>query len=567
MPERAPAGECDVLVIGSGAGGLTTAVTAARTGLDVLVVEKAGYFGGTTAISGGWLWIPNSRVAQRAGFEDSRDEVLTYLHGELGQHTDDARIAAFLDNGPVMVDFLEQQAGIPFIAGPFPDYHPGAPGAAAAGRALAALPMRGMALGELAARLRPPIREQTLLGMRIGGGAVELMHFFNATRSIRSARYVLARMASYLLDVMRYGHDMRFVNGGALAARLAHAMTQAGARLWLDAPAKELILDRGRVAGAVVQREGKNVRVLARRGVVLASGGFPHDIARRQRMYPHAPTASGHFSVAPAENTGDGARMAESVGAKVVDSYDNAAAWYPVSLIPQRDGTSRVFPHSIDRAKPGIIAVTPDGKRFVNESDSYYDFTLAMLNTRKHGLPGTAFLVCDHRAIRRYGIGAVKPFPFPIESFIRSGYLLRGNTVGELADATGMPRAALEQTIARFNANAAQGNDPDLQRGSNAYHRIQGDPGHAPNPTLAPLDRAPYYAVKVLPGDLGTFAGICTDAAGCVLREDGSAIPGLFATGNDMASIFGGYYPGAGITLGPAMTFGYIIGKKLCESS
>lgn len=256
---------------------------------------------------------------------------------------------------------------------------------------------------------------------------------------------------------------------------------------------------------------------------------------------------------------GDGLKLAHSVGAMIQDQYANAAAWYPISLIPQINGGFRVFPHSIDRGKPGIIAVTPLGERFVNESDSYFDFILAMLKTRDVGLSGAAYLICDHRALRRYGLGAVKPFPFPVTGFLRSGYLLRGNTLEELATRAQIPPDALKTTVATFNKNAETG------VGTNIFNKSQGDADNRPNACLAPLERPPYYAIKILPGDLGTFSGIKTDACGQVVNLAGASIKGLFAAGNDMASIFGGTYPAGGITLGPAMTFGYVVGRELAK--
>ena len=562
--------EFDVLVIGSGAAGLTCGVTASKCGLKTLVVEKAPVFGGTTAISAGFFWIPCNAPAERAGIANSIDGARRYLRSEIVNFYDEALIDCFLNNGPRMIEFLENELDIPFqVAANIADYHPDVPGASTGGRIVCVPPVHGRLLGELISKLRPPLPEHTLFGLRIGGGAVELTHFLNATRSLASAKYVMRRLCSYAYNRLRYGQDMRLVNGAALAARLAKALINWSGTIWVDSPALELDLDDGRVVGAVIQKGQDKIKVLARRGIVLATGGFPQDMVRRRLLYAHKPSNSEHFSVAPSENTGDGLKLAESVGGMIQDGYANAAAWYPISLIPKSNGGFRVFPHSIDRGKPGVIAVTPSGERFVNESDSYFDFTLAMLKTREIGLPGTAFLVCDHRALRRYGLGAVKPFPFPMNAFLRSGYLLRGNTLEELAARAQIPPVALKMTVAIFNKYADTGQDPLFRRGTNVFNKSQGDTDNRPNPCLAPLERPPYYAIKILPGDLGTFSGIKTNSRGQVVNRSGAPIKGLYAVGNDMASIFGGMYPAGGITLGPAMTFGYVVGRDLasCKSA
>lgn len=292
-------------------------------------------------------------------------------------------------------------------------------------------------------------------------------------------------------------------------------------------------------------------------------GGFPQDVRRRQALFPHAPNGTEHLSPAPPGNTGDGLRLAESAGGRIADDLPNAAAWIPVSRVPYRNGETGVFPHLIDRYKPGIIAVTRRGKRFVNEADSYHDFGQAMQRTCRDEAEVTAWLVCDHRAVRRYGLGFVKPFPLPIWPHLRSGYLVRGRTLAELGQRAGIDATALESTVQSFNAGARNGQDAEFGKGSTAYNRYLGDATHKPNPCVAPLETGPFYAIKVVMGDLGTFAGIRTDRHARVLDSAGKSIPGLYAAGNDNSSIMGGSYPGGGITLGPAMTFGYIAGRHL----
>src|SRR5689334_10918278 len=280
-------------------------------------------------------------------------------------------------------------------------------------------------------------------------------------------------------------------------------------------------------------------------------------------MFPHAPTGTEHFSPGPVGNTGDGLRLAEAAGGRVEDRLPNAAAWVPVSLTRRKDGSRGVMPHFIDRAKPGVIAVMRDGKRFANEGNSYHDFVQAMVKAAKPGDEIAAFLICDHKTLRRYGLGCVAPFPLPIGRHVRSGYLKRGTTLQELAARAGIDATGLAATVATFNAAATEGRDPVFGKGSRAYNRYQGDALHGPNPCVGPIERAPFYAIKLVIGDLGTYAGIRTDEHARALDADGRPIPGLYAAGNDMASIMGGNYPGAGITLGPALTFGYVAGRHL----
>jgi succinate dehydrogenase/fumarate reductase flavoprotein subunit len=559
---------CDVLVIGAGAAGLTTAITARKLGLDVLVVEKEPVFGGTTALSGGWLWVPCSSHALNAGIVDSLDSAREYLRSEIGASFDAAKVDAYLENAPRMVDFLERETAVRFMLGPtYPDYHPDQPGGKAAGRAICAMPFDGRELGADLARLRLPVREMTLYGLKVGSGP-DFHHFLNARRSLRSAWYVTRRIATHAADVLLHGRDLLLLSGNALAARLARSALDLGIPIWLNAPAVELLQDTGangtiRVRGGIVHVKGKPVHVSARCGVVCAGGGFSHDLARRQQLFAHKPAAGEHYSLAAPGNTGDGLRLAESVGGYVETRMVAAAPWMPVSRVSYADGSSGTYPHSYERGKPGVIAVTVAGTRFANESNSYHDVVQALIDTQVDGQPLSAFLVCDHRFVQRYGLGIAKPFPLPLRPYLRSGYLLRAGTLAALAAKAGIAREALERTVTQFNAKVALGTDPDFGRGTNVYNAYQGDPAHRPNPCLAPIVRPPFYCVKIVPGDLGTFMGIATNAWGGVINRGGAPVEGLFAVGNDMASLFDGHYPGPGSNLGPAMTFGYLCARYM----
>nr|GAJ33364.1 3-oxosteroid 1-dehydrogenase [Bradyrhizobium sp. DOA9] len=559
--------ECDVLVAGSGCSGMSAAITARYRGLDVLIVEKEPRFGGTTARSGGWLWIPGTSLAKAYGIEETPEQARTYLRHEAGNNYDAARVDAFLSAGPEAVDFFTTKTALRFdMPLVFPDYHAEAPGGAQGGRSMVTRPFDGRELGDLIKSLGMPLPELTVFGMMLGSGK-EIIHFMRVTKSLTSAAYVAKRLSRHLMDVLRHGRGMSLTNGNALAGRLAKSALDLKIPMWLSSPVRELTVENGVVTGAIVSREGRDVRVRARQGVVLACGGFPHDVERRRKMFPHAPTSVEHYSPGPTGNTGDGLRLAEGAGGRIEDRLPNAAAWVPVSLTTRKDGSKGVMPHFIDRAKPGVIAVMRDGRRFANEGNSYHDFVQAMVKAARPGEEIAAFLVCDHKALRKYGLGCVPPFPMPLGHHLKTGYLMRGDTLEALAAKAGIDARAFVETVRQFNATAPLGHDPAFGKGSKAYNRYQGDALHGPNPCVAPIENGPFYAIKMVIGDLGTYAGIVTDENARALDAEGRVIPGLYAAGNDMASIMGGNYPGAGITLGPALTFGYIAGRHLADSA
>lgn len=555
--------EFDVLVIGTGASGMSTAVTAAYEGLKVLVVDKASLYGGTTARSGGWLWIPNTKLAKEQGIHEPVGAARSYLQHEATTHFNPARVDAFLENGPKAIDFFTSKTCVQFDMPPvFPDYHAEAPGGQSGGRSMVTRPFDARELGARIQLLAPPVPELTVFGMMLGSGK-ELWHFLRAFKSLESFWYVAKRFGGHLVDVLRHGRGMTLTNGNALAGRLAKAGMDQNVSVWLDSPVKSLIVENDVVVGASVVHDGSPVDVRVRKGVVLACGGFPYDIERRKQLFPHAPTGHEHFTPSPALNTGDGLRLGESVGGWVDPSIPNAAAWCPTSVTKRKDGSQGVMPHFIDRAKPGVIAVTARGRRFTNEALSYHDFIQDLVKACAGLGEVSCWLICDHKHLREYGLGAVAPFPLPIGKHIRSGYLKRGNSLQELAQSIGVPDVALQEEVDAFNRDADSGRDTRFDKGSTAYNRFQGDSLVAPNPCMAPIRQGPYYALKVVVGEIGTFAGLETNADCQVLTKDGKAVPGLYAVGNDAASIMGGNYPGAGITLGPALTFGYVAGKAL----
>jgi succinate dehydrogenase/fumarate reductase flavoprotein subunit len=560
--------ECDVAVIGSGAGGSTAALAARSAGLDVVVFEKDATCGGTTAVSGGWVWAPCNHLAERQGLVDSKEEARTYLQTEAGNHFRAELVDAFLDQAPHMVAFLEQQTSVRFDCPPIsPDYHFEYPGAKEGGRALMVEPFDGRKLGADIAILRPPLRELTVLGMMLGSGR-DVLHFMRVTRSAASAWFVIRRLARHCRDVALHGRGMELTNGAALAGRLLKSLRDTGIPVKLQSQAEELTVgEGGRVSGLIVKCGERRLRVNVHRAVVLACGGFSHDIARKQALLAHVRAGSPHASLPPGSIAGDGLRLAQSVGGVMETAVSNPAGWVPVSRVPRRDGSYGLFPHFVDRAKPGVIAVTQRGQRFTNEAAVYHDFVQGMFRAAPNGGPVTAYLVCDHRALRRYGLGAVKPSPVPIWHRLRSGYLRRAHTIDGLGRALGMEPAILRETIESYNRDAALGRDTRHGKGSTRHNRYMGDPEWQPNPCNAPLQTPPFYAVAIEPGDLGTFAGLRTDAAARVLDAEGRPVPGLYAVGNDMASVMGGSYPGAGAMLSAAMTFGYIAGLDIAAAT
>jgi succinate dehydrogenase/fumarate reductase flavoprotein subunit len=555
--KQLPPIECDVLVVGSGAGGLSTAVTAAWHGLKVIVAEKEAVFGGTTAWSGGWMWAPRSPLAQRAGIVEDPEAPHAYLREVLGNNFDEARVSAFLSAAPEMVAFFEKNTALQFEGGnKIPDTYGNAPGAGTGGRSVIAAPYDARRLGDLVNRLRRPMRETTFMGMTIQAGP-DLAAFMNVTRSLKAFIHVTRRFSRHLMDLAIHRRGMQLRNGIALVARLLRSATDLGVDLRTSSPATRLLQQGGAVCGAVLKTPEGEVEVRTRRGVVLAAGGFPHDPDRRHALFP---ADKEHLTVATPSATGDGLRLGESAGGTVDRSLAAPGAWCPVSLVSFPDGSVGRFPHIIERGKPGIIGVLADGRRFCNEGNGYHDYVKAMLSAVAPGREVASWLVCTRAFQRRYGLGIARPTPMSERRYIRSGYLRAGRTIAELARICGIDPAGLERTLADYNLDARKGEDPAFGRGSTLYNRLQGDANNRPNPCVAPIEQGPFYAVKVFPGSFGTFAGLKTDAGARVLDASGVPIPGLYAVGTDMASVMGGHYPAGGINLGPAMTFGYIAG-------
>ncbi|WP_423770611.1 FAD-dependent oxidoreductase [Pseudomonas sp. NLJ1] len=547
----------DLVVLGSGAGGFTAAATAARRGLKVLVVEKAEHFGGTSAISGGAVWLYGTDQARAAGAVDSPEAIRTYLRRVIGDGYDPTLVDTFIEQGHQALRWLEQNTELRYALRPHsPDYYPDDPGATQFGRALEMVEYDGKQLGSHFNNLQMPPP-----GMLLFGGMmvnrVDIQHFLSIRRSPRSLWHCLKLMARYARDRLRHPRGTRLTTGNALIARLASSAFAHGTQLWLRSEALELIVERGVVTGVVVQREGRRERVLARGGVVCAMGGFA--AGALADSYRPARQAQ-HLTMSPPTNDGAALRLGQAVAAAQGEGLVANFFWAPVSELRHASGEHERFPHLVtDRAKPGVIAVSPDGRRFVNESDSYHHFVQTMF---AKGI-ASCWLVCDAEAMNRYGLGLARPKPVDNQALIDAGYLHRAPTAQTLAKAIGVDPQVFMQTLEQFNADARNGIDRAFGKGGNSYNRYMGDPQHTPNPCLAPLASGPFYAIRIHTGDLGSARGLVTNAQANVLNRDGQPIAGLYAVGNDMNSLMRGTYPGPGITLGPALTFGWLAANHI----
>jgi succinate dehydrogenase/fumarate reductase flavoprotein subunit len=563
MPESAsigsaaspPALEKDVVVVGSGGAGLTAATVAARRGLEVLLIEKTGFFGGTTAFSGGGIWVPGNSLARRAGLVDTSEQASRYVHQIVGPTLRGDVLEAFLEAAPRMVDYLHAHTRVRFaLQRGFADWHPDAAGFLPEGRLLTPLDYDGRELGDYFGLLRPPLREfNAPWGMMIG--LSDMAHATRATQSLASFRHMSKLVLRYGVDRLQYPRGTRLTMGNALAARLLRSALDAGVTLWLESPMQRLIIEGGSVKGIWVQREGGDLAVRARRGVVVASGGFSANPQMRSRYIPFA---EHHVSLVSPGNTGDGLNAALAAGAQFDGDNLSNAGWVVVSVRREPDGSLRKFPHLfLDRGKPGCIAVNRGGQRFGNESAT----NLVEPMHRTKSVP--AYLICDHAFIRKYGLGFVRPGGWGLRSHIRAGYVIGAESLGALAARLEIPPAALAATVARFNQQAEAGVDADFGRGSDRADFVLGDPAHQPNPCLGPISRAPFYAVEIHPGDSTTTVGLKVDAQARVLDANAMPIPGLHAVGLDMNSLWRGRAPGHGANNTLSLTFGFLAAECL----
>jgi succinate dehydrogenase/fumarate reductase flavoprotein subunit len=547
--------EFDVVVLGAGAAGLAAALFAALKVRKVLLVERTEYVGGTTAFSAGTTWIPNTQHASAIGADDSVEKAARYLDEIVGNRAPVALRQAFLRSGPEAVATLEAHTDVKFRPYPLhPDYEQQASAATVRGRALEPLPFDGRLLGANLAYIRPPIPEFTILGGMMVDRA-DINHLLNLTRSGKSFAHAANILARYGIDRLKGGRGSRLVMGNAMVARFVQSLERRAATILTCTSTTALLSDASGVTGVVLRSGDTSRRIRASQGVVLAAGGYGRSPSRRTELLP-APVPQ--WSPAAPGHTGELQDLAISLGARFGEGNAENAFWAPVSIRRRPDGSTAVFPHFVlDRSKPGTVCVNQAGRRFVNESTSYHNFGRAMFDCHRSRPCIPCYIITDAVGLRKYGLGMVRMGTRNLAPYLADGYLVAGDTVAELAAKLEVDGTALAATIADMNRFAETGVDPQFGRGTTAYHRVNGDAGHAPNPTLGPIRTKPFYAVRLHVGDIGAATGLVVDEWARVLRADDSPIGRLYACGNDANSIMGGTYPGPGITIGPAITFAY----------
>lgn len=551
----------DVVVVGSGAGAMTAALRAAHAGATVLMVEKSPYYGGTSATSGGGLWIPDNHLMPAHGIPDSESEALGYVRELTGADVPEANVAAYVRHGKRMLEWLTANSAVQFQAmAYYADYYQHLPGAKPGGRSVDPLPYSAQQLGGDFRNLQAPHPQTRVLGMM---GYTNMEGAVLLSKSPGWFKLLLKLALAYFLDLpwrLTSLRSRRLTMGNALIGRLRRSLLDRQVPIWLSSPARELLTDAsGAVIGVRVERDGGSMNVRARRGVILGSGGFEHNQQLREKYLP-GPTDE-RWSAANPHNTGDLLLAAQKIGADT--ALLDEAWWGPTIRLPQEDRARMLF---TERSMPGAIVVNKNGQRFFNESVAYTTAVQAMYGAGN--LP--SFLVFDARYQREYPFGPLLPGGMHLnwlQPAANRKLLKRGRTLAELATQIGVDAAGLQASVERFNGFARRGKDEDFQRGENPYDLLYGDVRIQPNPCLAPLAEAPFYAIEIFPGDIGTKGGLLTDPDARVLNTAGQPIPGLYAIGNCAASVTGRYYPGAGATLGPAMTFGFLAAEHACSAA
>ena len=538
--------EVDVVVVGSGGGGMVAALAADATGSRALVLEKRDLIGGSTAMSGGVVWVPANPLFEREGIADSEADALRYFEavvGDVGPCSSTERRQAFVRSGPDMVRFLEA-LGVRFEhCDGYSDYYSNEPGGLDVGRSLEPVPWDGRQLGDLLPRLQPGLAAG--VGLAVKTNEVRtLAHWNRSPRAFATATRVITR--TFAAKARR---QKMLTNGAALIGQMLAIARDRQIPVWTECPVTDLVVRDGKVVGVEATRDGRTITVRARRGVILSAGGFSHDREMRARFAPER-RQQPRWSIANPGDTGDALKAAMALGART-DLMDEAW-WLPTPRGGKFGQTTLVDA----RFRPGAIFVDAAGRRFVNEANSYMEIGRAMYERDLVARAVPCWLVFDDGYRRRYSHGLSRPGKLP-QGLLDSGTLKRADTLEALAAACGIDPVGLSDEVERFNRGAAQGTDPDHGRGASAYNRAMGDPGHKPNPSLGPVARPPYYAVEVVPSDIGTCGGLLTDPDGRVTGPDDQPIPGLYATGNITATVMGRHYLGAGASIANTMVFGY----------
>ena len=548
-----------MVVLGSGASGLTAALTASFNGLSCLVLESQPDIGGTSARSSGTVWIPDNLYMRAAGRLNDRAAAEEYLEALVSGRERKEMWMRFLDQGPAMLEDLNRRAGIRFR--PFetaPDYRQDMPGAAPGWRPLEPEEFDGKELGDWFDSLARPLPELMIFGGMMVTRA-EAAQLLKADRSLKGALLGVRLVARYMAERLTFSRGTRLVLGNALVARLLKECLSRGVDVRTGITVSRLVVEGGAAAGVELTRPDGSAKTVRCGSIVLAGGGFPASAEWRQRELPD-PTPA--YTPAAPGCVGSTLELAMRAGGVLGGSGMDNGLWFPSSIAKRADGSTAVYPHIIlDRAKPGTIAVDASGRRFVNEGVSYHEFVRGMYRANQEATAIPAWMICGRGFIRKYGLGLIRPRTPSIRKYVESGYLTEAATISELAEKLGMPVGNLTATVARFNDFARAGIDKDFHRGETIYDRTNGDASHGPNPSLGPIDEGPFYAVALYPTPLGTSRGLRADVNARALAGDETPIPGLYVCGNDMQSAFGGEYPGAGGQLGQAMTFGWVAAR------
>jgi succinate dehydrogenase/fumarate reductase flavoprotein subunit len=553
--------EWDFVILGSGAGALTAAIRAAKSGLKVLVIEKSQYLGGTSAWSGGNIWVPNNAHMKAAEIADSREQALMYAEAIIGTDAMQREmVERYIDQAPIMSDFVESHTEVDLTIIGDPDYHPEVPGATSIGRGLLPVAYDGRRLGRRFNLLRPCLPELTVLGGMMFD-LNDLAHMMSFTRSPKSWWHCFKMFARYARDRIGYPRGTRLTFGNALAAALIKSAFDAGISFCLET-AGRLLFEGGEVKGVSVESDGKKAELYSRYGVLLATGGYAYDVKLRDHLLKYSDK---HLFMIVESNQGDGINDGLAQGAQLGECVYQNAFGYPTTCKENADGsTTKMMLMLNERNKPGSIIVNSKGERFVDEAGPYNEFYHAQIES--DSVP--AYLICDHATLRKNGLGLLRPGPSfmrPLSEFLKSGYFTRASSIRELAEKLGIDADGLEETVAKTNRFAETGKDTDFARGESYYDRFNGDPDHKPNPNLGPIYKPPFYAVKIYPGSTATCAGLVTDTDARVLDSYGDALPGLYACGLDMRSPFSGHALGPGCSLGPAMTFGFLAASDVVK--
>lgn len=541
----------DLVIAGSGGGGIMAALTAHHFGLQPLIIEKSEYFGGTTARSGGVLWVPQNRYMAEEGFTDSIEEATAYMDQMVKGRSSQERQDAFVKYAPEMIDFLAEHTEVQLQSMPgYPDYYPELPGGKNGGRCMEAKVFNGKKLGTMLEMMNPSIWELSDK-FRMTGNE---FHRVAMAKTSWGGKMTVLKIAIRMIVDSVLGKK-RLSMGQSLGAMLGYSVQQAGIPMLLGTEVKDLIVENDRVIGVKAQQGEKELKFYANRGVLFATGGFPHNDAMRKQYHP--PASNSAWSLAHKGNTGDGINIADKNGV-ALDLMEDAW-WGPMSINP--DGIP--FFHISERALPGTIMVNKDGKRFINEAKPYTELIHLIHDLHESGeqvVP--SYFIYDHTVRKNYAFGLMRAGK-PGKEFLDSGYVVRADTLEELAEKMGINAENLKTTVESYNQMIKSGKDTEFVKGDSVYDQRFGDPSLEPNPCLAPILKAPFYCSLLYPGDIGTKGGILTDEFGRVIRTDGTVMEGFYATGNTTASVMGHSYPGAGATIAAAMTFGFVAVRHL----